>query len=176
MWVFCPRKSWNIEASTVKDAWQTIFAICPYFPKIIPCSFFLIRHSSTAGWILWHLSLCIILFPYLDSVHDFVSISRSSTSSPPCDFPCFFRRLGGVLISKVVSDGLVDRWNQQQKAAGAAGSSRIKVGDRIIALNGDELKGDDLLERLKTFGRPGPRGFLGLGMWRLGECIYVHIE
>ncbi|CAL1130181.1 unnamed protein product [Cladocopium goreaui] len=61
--------------------------------------------------------------------------------------------LGGVLISKVVSDGLVDRWNQQQKAAGAAGSSRIKVGDRIIALNGDELKGDDLLERLKTFGQ-----------------------
>eukprot|EP00435_Cladocopium_sp_Y103_P014220 s1547_g3.t1 len=55
--------------------------------------------------------------------------------------------LGGVLVSKVVPDGLVDRWNQQQKAAGAAGSSRIKVGDRIIALNGDELKGDDLLER-----------------------------
>ena len=53
----------------------------------------------------------------------------------------------------MVPDGLVDRWNQQQKAAGAAGSSRIKVGDRIIALNGDELKGDDLLERLKTLGK-----------------------
>lgn len=83
-------------------------------------------------------------------------------------------RLGGVLISKVVSDGLVDRWNQQQKAAGAAGSSRIKVGDRIIALNGDELKGDDLLERLKTFGTVF-WGFLGLGMWSLGSvymCAY----
>jgi len=76
--------------------------------------------------------------------------------------------LGGVLISKVVSDGLVDRWNQQQKAAGAAGSSRIKVGDRIIALNGDELKGDDLLERLKTFGQV----FLG---WGCGDWESVYM-
>ena len=29
---------------------------------------------------------------------------------------------------------------------------RIAVGDRIIALNGEELKGDDLLEKLKTPG------------------------
>ena len=87
---------------------------------------------------------------------------------PPCDFPC---RLGGVLISKVVPDGLVDRWNHQQKAAGAAGSSRIKVGDRIIALNGDELKGDDLLERLKTFGWPCCSFFLG-AIGRARESVY----
>lgn len=60
-------------------------------------------------------------------------------------------RLGGVLVSKLVPNGLVDRWNVEQKRQGLA--SRISVGDRIIALNGEELKGDDLLERLKILGR-----------------------
>ncbi len=56
-------------------------------------------------------------------------------------------RLGGVLISKVVPNGLVDRWNKEELRKG--NSNRMAVGDRIIALNGEELKGDDLLERLK---------------------------
>ena len=56
--------------------------------------------------------------------------------------------LGGVLISKVVANGLVDRWNKEELRKGS--SSRMAVGDRIIALNGEELKGDELLERLKN--------------------------
>ncbi|CAK9015931.1 unnamed protein product [Durusdinium trenchii] len=52
--------------------------------------------------------------------------------------------LGGVLISKIVPDGLVDRWNADPK------NPLVSVGDRIIALNGEDLKGDDLLERLKN--------------------------
>eukprot|EP00913_Durusdinium_trenchii_P011074 g10396.t1 len=55
--------------------------------------------------------------------------------------------LGGVLISKIVPDGLVDRWNADPK------NPLVSVGDRIIALNGEDLKGDDLLERLKMPGR-----------------------
>ncbi|CAK9033149.1 RNA-binding protein 25 [Durusdinium trenchii] len=52
--------------------------------------------------------------------------------------------LGGVLISKIVPDGLVDRWNADPK------NPLVSVGDRIIALNGEDLKGDDLLESSVT--------------------------
>lgn len=71
-----------------------------------------------------------------------------SSSSNSSEMSCAnLLRLGGVLISKVVANGLVDRWNKEELRKGS--SSRMAVGDRIIALNGEELKGDELLERLK---------------------------
>mmetsp|Transcript_6312 Transcript_6312/g.15018 ORF Transcript_6312/g.15018 Transcript_6312/m.15018 type:complete len:215 (+) Transcript_6312:39-683(+) len=54
--------------------------------------------------------------------------------------------LGGVLITKVVPDGLVDRWNAENLEEGKS----VSAGDRIIALNNSELRGDDLVDKLKN--------------------------
>ncbi|CAE7519665.1 unnamed protein product [Symbiodinium sp. CCMP2592] len=54
--------------------------------------------------------------------------------------------LGGVLITKVVPDGLVDRWNAENLEEGKS----VNAGDRIIALNNSELRGDDLVDKLKN--------------------------
>lgn len=90
-----------------------------------------------------------------------------SSSSNSYEMSCAnLLRLGGVLISKVVANGLVDRWNKEELRKGS--SSRMAVGDRIIALNGEELKGDELLERLKTLSSVfGGFRFLG-SIWKAG--------
>ncbi|CAJ1441428.1 unnamed protein product [Effrenium voratum] len=51
--------------------------------------------------------------------------------------------LGGVLISKIAPGGLMDRWNSEHEG-------QVCKGDRIIALNGGDLKGEELINKLKS--------------------------
>ena len=50
--------------------------------------------------------------------------------------------VGGV-IDEIVNDGLMAKWNQTHS------SDEVKKGDRIIACNGTEYLGDELLDKIK---------------------------
>ena len=69
-------------------------------------------------------------------------------------------RLGGVLISKIAPGGLMDRWNSEHEG-------QVCKGDRIIALNGGDLKGEELINKLKSLGHTSCRECdeFFLGVW-----------